>query len=88
MLELEVKVLQKLQKVKSYSLQMPYPGDVVDITTFKKSKSFYEGKVTHFHERSARRTQHLFASIMTLVVVANGKKWPMRVSSILNKKKL
>lgn len=32
------------------------PGDVVDIETFKKRKSFYEGKVTHFHERSERRT--------------------------------
>ncbi len=32
------------------------PGDVVDITTFKKRKSFYEGKVVHFHERSSRRT--------------------------------
>ncbi|AZQ43764.1 23S rRNA (uracil(1939)-C(5))-methyltransferase RlmD [Nonlabens ponticola] len=32
------------------------PGDVVDITTFKKRKSFYEGKVTNFHKKSDRRT--------------------------------
>jgi 23S rRNA (uracil1939-C5)-methyltransferase len=32
------------------------PGDIVDITTFKKKKSFYEGKVTKFHKLSDRRT--------------------------------
>ncbi|WP_194850756.1 23S rRNA (uracil(1939)-C(5))-methyltransferase RlmD [Nonlabens antarcticus] len=32
------------------------PGDVVDITTFKKKKSFYEGNVTKFHVLSDRRT--------------------------------
>jgi len=32
------------------------PGDVVDITTYKKRKSFYEGKVTKFHTLSERRT--------------------------------
>jgi 23S rRNA (uracil1939-C5)-methyltransferase len=33
------------------------PGDVVDIQTFKKRKSYYEGNVTHIHELSDRRTE-------------------------------
>ncbi len=32
------------------------PGDVVDIQTYKKRKAFYEGKATHFHKLSERRT--------------------------------
>ena len=47
------------------------PGDVVDITTFKKRKSFYEGKVTHFHERSSRRTQPVCKHFDT----CGGCKW-------------
>lgn len=31
------------------------PGDVVDIQTFKKKKSFYEGKAIKFHELSKHR---------------------------------
>jgi 23S rRNA (uracil1939-C5)-methyltransferase len=31
------------------------PGDVVDVQTFKKRKSYYEGKAVHFHEYSADR---------------------------------
>ncbi|RZJ71159.1 MAG: 23S rRNA (uracil(1939)-C(5))-methyltransferase RlmD [Flavobacterium sp.] len=31
------------------------PGDVVDVQTFKKRKSYYEGKAIHFHEYSADR---------------------------------
>ncbi|MEM9680797.1 MAG: 23S rRNA (uracil(1939)-C(5))-methyltransferase RlmD [Bacteroidota bacterium] len=33
------------------------PGDVVDIQTFKKRKSFYEGKAVAFHNLSDKRTQ-------------------------------
>ncbi|NNF86857.1 MAG: 23S rRNA (uracil(1939)-C(5))-methyltransferase RlmD [Winogradskyella sp.] len=32
------------------------PGDVVDIETFKKRKSFFEGKVINFHTLSDKRT--------------------------------
>ncbi len=31
------------------------PGDVVDVQTFKKRKSYYEGKAVHFHEFSEYR---------------------------------
>lgn len=31
------------------------PGDVVDVQTFKKRKSYYEGKAVHFHEFSEHR---------------------------------
>lgn len=33
------------------------PGDVVDIQTFKKRKSYYEGKAIKFHSYSDKRTQ-------------------------------
>ena len=32
------------------------PGDVVDIQTFKKRKSYYEGKAIHFIKQSEKRT--------------------------------
>ena len=37
-------------------LQNVVPGDVVDVETFKKRKSFYEGKAIKFHEYSDKRT--------------------------------
>jgi 23S rRNA (uracil1939-C5)-methyltransferase len=33
------------------------PGDVIDVQTFKKRKSYYEGKAVHFHEYSEHRTE-------------------------------
>jgi len=33
------------------------PGDVVDVQTFKKRKSYYEGKAIKFHKYSADRTE-------------------------------
>lgn len=33
------------------------PGDVVDVQTFKKRKSYYEGKAIKFHKYSDKRTQ-------------------------------
>jgi 23S rRNA (uracil1939-C5)-methyltransferase len=47
------------------------PGDVVDIETFKKKKSFYEGKVTHFIERSERRVE----PVCKHFYVCGGCKW-------------
>ena len=32
------------------------PGDVVDVQTYKKRKSYYEGKAIHFHKLSEHRT--------------------------------
>ncbi len=33
------------------------PGDVVDIKTYKKRKSYYEGKAVHFHKYSEKRIE-------------------------------
>ncbi len=33
------------------------PGDIVDVETFKKRKAYFEGKVTHFHSYSDKRTK-------------------------------
>lgn len=33
------------------------PGDVVDVQTFKKRKSYYEGKAIHFHALSKHRVE-------------------------------
>lgn len=33
------------------------PGDVVDVTTYKKRKSFFQARVDHFHTYSDRRTE-------------------------------
>ena len=47
------------------------PGDVVDIETFKKKKSFYEGKVTNFIKRSDRRVEPVCKHFN----VCGGCKW-------------
>jgi 23S rRNA (uracil1939-C5)-methyltransferase len=47
------------------------PGDVVDVQTFKKRKSFYEGKAVHFHEYSEHRTE----PICEHFGVCGGCKW-------------
>ncbi len=47
------------------------PGDVVDVQTFKKRKSYYEGKATHFHEYSEHRT----APVCIHFGVCGGCKW-------------
>lgn len=36
-------------------IQNVVPGDIVDVETFKKRKSFYEGKAIKFHEYSDKR---------------------------------
>ncbi|NRS88096.1 23S rRNA (uracil1939-C5)-methyltransferase [Flavobacterium sp. 7E] len=47
------------------------PGDVVDVQTFKKRKSFYEGKAVHFHELSEHRVE----SVCEHFGVCGGCKW-------------
>ena len=47
------------------------PGDVVDVQTFKKRKSYYEGKAIHFHEYSEHRTE----PICQHFGVCGGCKW-------------
>jgi 23S rRNA (uracil1939-C5)-methyltransferase len=47
------------------------PGDVIDVQTFKKRKSYYEGKAVHFHEYSEHRTE----PICEHFGVCGGCKW-------------
>ena len=47
------------------------PGDVVDVQTFKKRKSYYEGKAVLFHEYSEHRTE----PICEHFGVCGGCKW-------------
>ncbi|MDG1871152.1 23S rRNA (uracil(1939)-C(5))-methyltransferase RlmD [Flavobacterium frigidarium] len=47
------------------------PGDVVDVQTFKKRKSFYEGKAVHFHELSEHRVE----PVCQHFGVCGGCKW-------------
>ncbi|MET0760248.1 MAG: 23S rRNA (uracil(1939)-C(5))-methyltransferase RlmD [Flavobacterium sp.] len=47
------------------------PGDVVDVQTFKKRKSFYEGKAVKFHEYS----EHRIEPICQHFGVCGGCKW-------------
>ena len=47
------------------------PGDVVDVQTFKKRKSFYEGKAVKFHEYS----EHRVDPICEHFGVCGGCKW-------------
>ena len=50
------KSVAKTQEGEVIFLTDAVPGDIVDIKTFKKRKSFYEGKVTKIHQFSDRRT--------------------------------
>ena len=47
------------------------PGDIVDITTFRKRKGYYEGKITHYHHYSEDRTD----AVCTHFGLCGGCKW-------------
>jgi len=47
------------------------PGDVIDVQTFKKRKSYYEGKALKFHELSEYRTE----PVCQHFGVCGGCKW-------------
>src|SRR5690606_23764042 len=47
------------------------PGDVVDIQTFKKKKTFYEGKAVYFHHYSEKRTTPKYVHLG----ICGGCKW-------------
>lgn len=47
------------------------PGDIVDVQTIKKRKSFFEGVATHFHSRSDKRTE----PVCEHFGVCGGCKW-------------
>ena len=47
------------------------PGDIVDVETTKKRKAYFEGKATHFHKLSDKRT----TPICKHFGVCGGCKW-------------
>ena len=51
------KVIAKAPDGKVIFLPNAVPGDIVDVQTFKKRKSYYEGKATIFHTLSDKRTE-------------------------------
>jgi 23S rRNA (uracil1939-C5)-methyltransferase len=51
------KTIAKAPDGKVIFLPNAVPGDVVDVQTFKKRKSYYEGKATVFHKLSDKRTE-------------------------------
>jgi 23S rRNA (uracil1939-C5)-methyltransferase len=50
------KTIAKAEDGKVIFLPNAVPGDVVDVQTFKKRKSYYEGKAIAFHKLSDKRT--------------------------------
>lgn len=50
------KTIAKAVDGKVIFLSNAVPGDVVDVQTFKKRKSYYEGKAIAFHKHSDKRT--------------------------------
>src|SRR5210317_1226142 len=65
------KTIAKAPDGKVIFLSNAVPGDVVDIQTFKKRKSYYEGKATVFHELSDKRTEPVCEHFGT----CGGCKW-------------
>ena len=52
-------------------LKNAVPGDIVDITTTKKRKAYFEGEATHFHQLSDKRV----APVCEHFGVCGGCKW-------------
>ena len=65
------KTIAKAPDGKVIFLSNAIPGDVVDIQTFKKRKSYYEGKATTFHSLSDKRTEPVCEHFGT----CGGCKW-------------
>lgn len=65
------KTVAKAPDGKVVFLNNAVPGDIVDVETFKKRKAYYEGKVTHFHKLSDKRTD----PICEHFGVCGGCKW-------------
>jgi len=75
-----VKVVDTASKVKTVAktdegaiifLNSGVPGDVVDISTYKKRKGFYEGNIVKFHTLSEHRTE----PVCEHFGVCGGCKW-------------
>ncbi|WP_100615903.1 23S rRNA (uracil(1939)-C(5))-methyltransferase RlmD [Confluentibacter citreus] len=65
------KTIAKAPDGKVIFLPNAVPGDVVDIQTFKKRKSYYEGKAVNFHKLSEKRT----TPVCEHFGVCGGCKW-------------
>ena len=65
------KTVAKAPDGKVVFLNNAVPGDIVDVETFKKRKAYYEGKVTHFHKLSNKRTD----PVCEHFGVCGGCKW-------------
>jgi 23S rRNA (uracil1939-C5)-methyltransferase len=65
------KTVAKTEDGKIIFLPNAVPGDVVDIQTFKKRKSYYEGKAIRFHKLSDKRTE----AVCEHFGVCGGCKW-------------
>ncbi|PKQ44128.1 23S rRNA (uracil(1939)-C(5))-methyltransferase RlmD [Confluentibacter flavum] len=65
------KTIAKAPDGKVIFLPNAVPGDVVDIQTFKKRKSYYEGKAINFHKLSEKRT----TPVCEHFGVCGGCKW-------------
>src|SRR5690554_3897915 len=65
------KTIAKAADGKVIFLPNAVPGDVVDVQTFKKRKSFYEGKAIVFHKLSEKRT----TPVCEHFGVCGGCKW-------------
>ena len=65
------KTVAKAPDGKVIFLPNAVPGDVVDVQTFKKRKSYYEGKATVFHSLSDKRTEPVCEHFGT----CGGCKW-------------
>lgn len=65
------KTIAKAPDGKVIFLPNAVPGDVVDIQTFKKRKSYYEGKAVAFHKFSEKRT----TPVCEHFGVCGGCKW-------------
>jgi 23S rRNA (uracil1939-C5)-methyltransferase len=65
------KTVAKAPDGKVVFLPNAVPGDVVDIQTFKKRKSYYEGKAITFHKLSDKRTEPVCEHFGT----CGGCKW-------------
>lgn len=65
------KTIAKAPDGKVIFLPNAVPGDVVDIQTFKKRKSYYEGKAINFHKFSEKRT----TPVCEHFGVCGGCKW-------------
>ncbi len=65
------KAIAKAPDGKVIFLSNAVPGDIIDVQTFKKRRSYYEGKAVNFHRLSAKRSD----PVCEHFGVCGGCKW-------------